>query len=544
VPPAPAADPEAEWRRLEEALARVRQELDETRRSVARRAGEYAAAIFDAHVLLLADETLVEPARRAIFDDRRNAADAWSRGTEAVAEAYAALEDEYQRARADDVLAVGRAVVAELVGGPRRPTLAAAGIVVALDLTPADTAALDARLVRGIATAYGGPTSHSAILARSLGLPAVVGLGEDVLVVPEGAELLLDGDAGLVYVEPDAELVAETAERERRREQATRVARRTAAEPAETRDGRRIEVAANIGSPDEVEAAVAAGADGVGLLRTEFLFLERAEPPGELAQAEVYAAIAERLDGRPLVVRTLDVGGDKPLPWLPRRPEANPFLGVRGIRLGLAEPELLETQLRALLRVAARHPLKVMFPMVATLDEYRESVAMLERLADESGVDLARTGKLEVGVMVEVPSAALSAELFAPEVDFFSLGTNDLSQYTMAAERGSRALASLADALQPPVLRLVGTVADAAAAHGKWVGVCGEIASDPLAVPLLLGLGVTELSVAPPAVPAVKQAVRGVDLGEAEALAEAALGLASASDVRALAAAEPSPYGA
>jgi phosphocarrier protein FPr len=302
-----------------------------------------------------------------------------------------------------------------------------------------------------------------------------------------------------------------------------------------TRDGHPVEVVANIGSPDDVPAALANGAEGVGLLRTEFLFLERNSMPSEDEQYEAYRRIADALEGRPLVLRTLDVGADKPLPYVPAPAEANPFLGVRGIRLQLAQPDLLDSQLRAALRTSAEHPLKVMFPMVATLEEYRQARSALERVREE--LELAGTAvpaDLEVGVMVEVPAAALAAEVFAPEVDFFSLGTNDLTQYTMAAERGNASVAGLADGLHPSVLRLVGNVAEAASRHDRWVGVCGELAADTAAVPVLIGLGITELSVNAPSIPAVKQAVRSVDAEAARALVAEALKLSSAAEVRAL----------
>jgi multiphosphoryl transfer protein len=532
IPTEPATDSQAEWEALQQALERVRTEIRATRESVAARAGEYSAAIFDAHLLFLEDEALLEPARRAIFEQRRNAAQAWHEAAETVAAEYRSLDDDYLEARAEDLAGVARQVVAELVGG--EATAAAVvepGIVVAADLTPADTASLDRELVRGIATAYGGPTSHSAILARSLGIPAAVGLGEPLLEVPEGAPLALDGDGGAVVVDPAEELVRDYERRRAEHEEAARRARASAQQPAQTHDGRRIEVVANVGSPEDVDGAVASGAEGVGLLRTEFLFLERDSLPTEDEQYAAYADMAERLQGRPMILRTLDVGADKPLPYLPRRAEANPFLGVRGIRLGLAQPELLETQLRAVLRVAALHPLKVMFPMVTTLAEYHEAVSVLDRAREQLG---GAAGQLEVGIMVEVPAAALAAEAFAPEVDFFSIGTNDLVQYTMAAERGNDAVAGLADGLHPAVLRLIRGVAEAAEVHGKWVGVCGELGADPLAVPVLVGLGVSELSVNPPAIPATKEAVRQVDTGTASRLARDALRLSSAEDVRAL----------
>jgi multiphosphoryl transfer protein len=534
IPTEPASDPEAEWEALERALDRVRTEIRATRDSVAARAGEYSAAIFDAHLLFLEDETLVEPARRAIFEQGRNAAQAWHEAAETVAAEYRSLDHEYLRARAEDLGAVARQVVAQLVGKGPATAVTEPGIVIAADLTPADTAALDRELVHGIATAYGGPTSHSAILARSLGIPASVGLGEQLLEVPEGTQLVLDGDQGALHVDPSPELVREYERKSAERAEDAQRALASARRPARTRDGRRIEIVANVGSPEDVDAAVANGAEGVGLLRTEFLFLERDSLPDEDEQYAAYADMAERLQGRPLILRTLDVGADKPLPYLPRRAEANPFLGVRGIRLGLTQPELLETQLRAALRVAAEHPLKVMFPMVSTLAEYRDALSVLARAREQLSERGEAPGQLEVGVMIEVPAAALAADAFAREVDFFSIGTNDLVQYTMAAERGNEAVSGLADGLHPSVLRLIRSVTEAAEAHGKWVGVCGELGSDPQAVPLLVGLGVSELSVNPPAVPATKETVREVDAGAAAALAGEALGLDSAEEVRAL----------
>jgi phosphoenolpyruvate-protein phosphotransferase/dihydroxyacetone kinase phosphotransfer subunit len=526
IPTGSSGDPEAEWQALTHALEQVRSEIRATRESVAARAGDYSAAIFDAHLLFLDDEALLEPARHAIFDEGKNAAEAWRDSAEAVAAAYRSLDDEYMQARAEDLTGVARQVVAALAGGAAVATLSAPGIVVAADLTPADTASLDRELALGIATAAGSPTSHSAILARSLGIPAAVGLGEALLGVPEGADLLLDGDAGSVEVEPSEELVAEANQRETVREQATKAARAAAAEPAVTLDGHRIEVVANIGSPDDVPAAIENGAEGVGLLRTEFLFLDRDSMPSEDEQVAAYTRIAEALQGRPLILRTLDVGADKPLPYVRQRPEANPFLGVRGIRLALEQPELLESQLRAVVRTAAEYPLKVMFPMVATLEEYRQAKAVLAEVG--AGIEL------DVGVMIEVPAAALAAEQFAPEVDFFSLGTNDLTQYTLAAERGNAAVAALADGLHPSVLRLIRTVAEAANVHGKWAGVCGELASDPAAAPLLVGLGIAELSANAPAIPAVKQTVRQIDTESARELAQQALELSSAAEVRQL----------
>jgi multiphosphoryl transfer protein len=532
LPAHAAADPGHEWGVLEAAIARVRRDLEATRAAVAARAGEYEAAIFDAHLLFLEDEALLGVARRAISEQGRNAAQAWDASVTEARAAYDRLDDEYMRARADDLAGIGRQVLERLLGHAPAAVPSEPGIVVAPDLSPAQTAALEPSVVQGIATAHGGPTSHSAILARSLGLPAAVGLGDALLSLPEGTPLALDGDAGVAYPNPSAEVRTEYEQRARARAEVVRAARAAAQDPAATRDGTTIEVAANVGALADVPAAIAAGADGVGLLRTEFLFLDRGAMPDEEEQYQAYLDIARALEGRPLILRTLDVGADKPLPYVEQPVEANPFLGERGLRLGLARPELLEIQLRAALRVAAEHPVKIMFPMVATIEEYRAAIELLEHARG----DLPRP---DVGVMVEVPSVALAAGTFAPEVDFFSIGTNDLTQYTLAAERGNDRVAAIADPLHPAVLRLIQLVTEAAGTHGKWAGVCGELAGDPLAAAVLVGLGIRELSVAPPLVPAVKEAVRAIDVEEAQALAEAALQMGSASAVRELLQAKP-----
>ncbi|MGZ8585946.1 MAG: phosphoenolpyruvate--protein phosphotransferase, partial [Actinomycetota bacterium] len=348
-------------------------------------------------------------------------------------------------------------------------------------------------------------------------------------------QVALDGDAGVVVVDPSPEIVERFAARRREWETADKTARADAASPVATRDGTSIEVAANVGSPDDVAAAVEAGADGVGLFRTEFLFMARDAMPSEDEQEAAYRAAAEALGGRPMIVRTLDAGADKPIPYLAQPAEANPFLGVRGLRLGLERPELLDAQLRAILRVAADHPVRLMFPMVATLEELRAGRGAVER-ARSALVEAGRAApdRIDVGVMIEVPSAALAADRLAEEADFFSIGTNDLAQYTLAADRGNERVAVLAHAMHPAVVELIRLTATAAVAKGHRTGVCGELAGDPLAAPLLIGLGVTELSMSAPAIPHVKQVVRRTDLASARALAERALRLSSAAEVREL----------
>lgn len=532
-PPERAAeDPEREQARLGEAIATARTAIERDRDAVAARAGKADAAIFNAHLVLLEDEALLEPTYRAI-ENGATAERAFYDAAVEVADRYRALEEPLLQERAADVLDVGRRVVEALMGEPESGPTELTGIVIAGELTPADAAALDPGRVTGIATAHGTATAHAAILARALGLPAVVGIGEVVLGIEEGTTVLLDGGEGTIQVDPPAE--ARRAANERRERMAARRARarERAHEPGATKDGNRIEVFANLGSAKEAANAVTLGAEGVGLLRTEFLFLDRAELPSEEEQADTLRQIATALDGRPLVVRTLDAGADKPLPALPMPPEANPFLGIRGIRLTLERPDVLATQLRAILRVAAEHPVKVMLPMVATVDEIESARTILAQARADTGIDVA----LEFGIMVEVPAAALTARSLAQHVDFFSLGTNDLTQYTMAAERGSERLAPLLTGPQPGVLRLVQETVAGARAYGRWVGVCGELAGDPPTALLFAGLGVTELSMAPALVPEVKEALRGVTLADAQAAARQALEVDSAAEARALGAA-------
>ena len=524
-----ADDPARERERLEQGLAAARTAIERDRETVATRAGKAEAAIFDAHLALLDDEAMLDPAQDAI-EAGATAERAWHDAAASVAERYRALEEPLLQERAADVLDVGRRVVSALTGESASSSSDREGIVIAGELTPGDAATLDPALVTGIATAHGTATAHAAILARALGLPAVVGLGHAVLGITEGATVLIDGEAGTLQVDPPNDVQRDAIERRERADERRATARARTHETGATRDGTRIEVFANLGKAGEAPRAVELGAEGVGLLRTEFLFLDRAELPDEDEQAETLREIAVALDGRPLVVRTLDAGADKPLPALPMPPEANPFLGVRGIRLGLERRDVLATQLRAILRVAAEHPLKAMLPMVATLDEIEAARAALEQARSDTGID----ASLEFGIMVEVPAAALTASRLAEHVDFFSLGTNDLTQYTMAAERGDERLASLLTGPQPAVLRLVKKTVEAASAHGRWVGVCGELAGDPACAVLFAGLGVTELSMAPALVPEAKAALRGVEIGQARAAAHAALEVDSAAAARAL----------
>lgn len=537
-------DPAAEWARLEAALAAARTEIEALAAS-AQQVGTSEAAIFEAHRMFLDDPALLDAVRARIQEEKQNAEAAWNAAIQDYAAMLESLDDPLFRARAADLRDVGERVLRRLAGvaeSTARPTVPS--VILAAELTPSDTIQLDRELVLAFCTAGGGPTSHAAILARALGRPAVVGLGPAVLTLEPGTTVIVDGRAGQVVADPDATTLAEALQRQAASAAALTQARARASAPAITRDGHRIEVAANLGAASEVGEALAHGAEGVGLLRTEFLFLDRHTPPDENEQVAAYQAILSALkaDGRtdrPLIIRTLDIGGDKPVPYINLVAEMNPFLGVRGLRLGLVYRDLLKTQLRAILRAGAAGRTLVMFPMVTTLEEVRAAKALLE----EARAELEAAGLSHhldgVGIMVEVPAAALLADKLAPELNFFSLGTNDLTQYTMAADRTNASVAPLADGLHPAVLRLIERTAQAAHAAGGWCGVCGELAGDPVAVPILVGLGVDELSMAPAAIPQVKEIIRSLSLTEARELAQKALDLTSADEVRQLVLSRP-----
>jgi phosphocarrier protein FPr len=517
--------PAHERERLQVALAEVRADIDGL---IQRSKSKAIREIFVTHQEMLDDPELTDEVANRLKQGE-SAAAAWMAVIEAAARQQESLQDALLAERAADLRDIGRRVLAELCGietpeAPDQPY-----ILVMDEVGPSDVARLDPAQVAGILTARGGATAHSAIVARALGIPAVVGAGEAVLLLDSGCPLLLDGQRGSVIVAP-TEAVRQRAieERETRaRRQEAAAARRT--ETAVTRDGHAVEVFANIGESAGVKAAVEQGAEGVGLLRTELIFMAHSQAPDEAVQEAEYRRVLDGLAGRPLVVRTLDVGGDKPLPYWPIAKEENPFLGVRGIRLTLQRPDVMEGQLRALLRAADNRPLRIMFPMVGSVEEWRQARDMTERLRLEIPV-----ADLQLGIMIEVPSAALLAPVLAKEVDFFSVGTNDLTQYTLAIDRGHPTLSAQADGLHPAVLQLIDITVRAAHAHGKWVGICGELAADPLAVPVLVGLGVDELSVSARSIAEVKAGVRELTLADAQQLAQQALALGSASDVRAL----------
>lgn len=514
-----------ETQRLEQALATVREELN----GAAGGAGA-DAAIRRAHLALIDDPVLARGALAAIGEGR-DAGFAWRQACRALADDMRALGDARLAERAADMIDLEQQVIAVLTGATA-PAIAFPPdtILCADELLPSQVMAIDANVV-ALATRGGGPTSHAAILAAGRGLPMLVALGAALDGVGEDRAAILDADAGLLHVAPSPAMLDEARARVTERAAERRRAMAAAATDCATSDGVRIEAFANLGSVEDARTAMAHGAEGCGLLRTEFLFLERDTAPDVAEQAALYGDIARTLEGRPLIVRLLDVGGDKPAPYLPIAPEENPALGLRGIRVGLAMPDLLDQQLRAILSVAPVGQCRIMVPMVASVEEIRAVRARVDALRRDMGI----AGPVPVGIMVETPAAAATAATLARHADFLSVGTNDLTQYALAMDRGNPAVAAGVDGLHPAVLNLIALTTQGAAVHDRWVGVCGGLASDRLAVPLLLGLGVTELSAAPRFVPELKALVRRLSLPACRDHAARALALESAAEVRALA---------
>lgn len=484
--------------------------------------------IFQAHLEMLDDPDLINGVYQKI-NLNLSAPAAWHEHIEAAAKEQAALPDRLLAERATDLRDIGDRVLAQLCGEviieePKEPY-----ILIMYDVGPSDVARLNKDRVAGILTAVGGASAHSAIVARALGIPAIVGAGDQVLEIEQKSSLLINGDTGTFVLNPNTQQI-EHAKQERELQQKIREeAERHSQEPAITLDQHQIEVAANLGKVQATAHAVECGAEAIGLLRTELVFMAHSSAPSEATQEADYRVVLDALAGRPLVVRTLDVGGDKPLPYLPIAEEENPFLGLRGIRLTLRQPELLRQQLIALLKAADDRALRIMFPMIGRVEEWRAAKAILDEVKA-----VHPCANLQVGIMIEVPSAALLAPILAQEVDFFSIGTNDLTQYTLAIDRGHPILSAEADGLHPSILQLIDYTVKAAHKHGKWVGICGELAADPKAVPILMGLGVDELSMSPNSIPLVKAQIRTLNYSQAQALAKNALECESATAVRQL----------
>ncbi|MFE4573728.1 phosphoenolpyruvate--protein phosphotransferase [Paenibacillus chitinolyticus] len=525
----------AEVARLEEKTREALDELQCLKEETALKLGEAHAEIFETHMLLLEDDDFVGAAAEAVRSERLNAEAAVEDAAKALVELFENMSDAYMRERASDIRDVaGR--LQRLLRGESAGDIGGGGEVVVLfahDLTPSDTARLDRSRIAGFVTAVGGRTSHSAIMARSLEIPAVVGMGAGAERVRPGDYVIVDGGEGTVHINPDAGLLELYRSKQLRYEERRSRLGAYIGRPTETADGHHVELAANIGSPQDAQAARDGGAEGIGLYRTEFLYMGRDTMPTEEEQFLAYKIVAEMFAGQPVVIRTLDIGGDKELPYLTLPKEANPFLGYRAIRLCLDRKDLFRTQLRAILRASAYGNVKIMYPMISNIEELRQANAVLAEARaelDAEGVKYAQD--VEVGIMIEVPAAGMAADQLAREADFFSIGTNDLVQYMMAADRMNETIAHLSEPFNPGVLRLIRHVITAAHAKGRWVGMCGEMAGSVVAIPLLLGMGLDEFSMGSGSVATARALVHKLNRSELSRLADEALELDTAEEIR------------
>ncbi|PYL36793.1 MAG: phosphoenolpyruvate--protein phosphotransferase [Verrucomicrobia bacterium] len=517
--------------RFEAALVQTRVQILEMQQKIAEAIGAKDAAIFDAHLLVVEDRTLIDEVLRRLETERCNVEWVFQEVANNYAETLSKIDDPYLRERAVDMQDVTRRIVRNLQGKAPKAVFSAAEphILVAHNLTPSDAASMDRQLVLGIATDLGSRTSHTAIIACSLNIPAVVGLHDATEKLESGQHVLLDGYTGLLIVDPTAETLSYYGEIEIRKGQVTKELKQLRETTSTTSDGRHIVLSANIELPGDVDTVAENGAEGIGLYRTEFLFVNRNTLPSEEEQYETYRKVAEQVKPNPLIIRTF-LGGDKLAPGtVDISDEMNPFLGWRAIRFCLENIDIFKTQLRAILRASAVGNVKIMFPMISGLEELRHAKAVLDECRNEVGEK--KSGKMEVGAMIEIPSAAISADALAREVDFFSIGTNDLIQYTIAVDRVNERIAHLYEPTHPAVLRLLKMIADAAHANDIWVGVCGEMARDVATIPILVGLGMDELSVGATSVPRVKMAVRSLAMPECQQLVNEVLQLQTSSEI-------------
>ncbi len=529
------SDPIAEQLRLDSALMESKKQLEDLHIRTLAMVGEEEAAIFQAHAMVLEDPEFIDTVKKIIREKRINAEPAVQEGVEYYANMLLALEDEYFQARAQDIQDVGRRIIQCLSGaGKGQNTNPPFPVVIAAEeLYPSDTVQFDKKVILGFCTIKGGPTSHVAIMARSLGVPAIVSAPFVLEEIEEESILIINGGDGTVVIKPDENEIRTAKKNQQDLEDKSAVQFASTHEPAVTTDGVAVEIVANIGSADDARIAVEYGAEGVGLLRTEFLYMDRTALPTVDEQIKIYREIFEAMGDRPVVVRTLDIGGDKSVPYLGLQKEDNPFLGWRAIRMVSERPEVLEQQFSALLQAGEKSDLRIMIPMISNIDEVINAREMLEKVKQ----DLHRKGipvpqKLQYGIMVEVPSAVMQVSEISDYVDFFSIGTNDLTQYTVAVDRGNERVANLASPFHPAVIRLIHKTITDAHAKGKWVGLCGEMAGDPLAAPLLLGLGLDEFSMAHTSIPCIKYLMRMLDKSECEKIAIEALTLPTIAAVK------------
>jgi phosphotransferase system enzyme I (PtsI) len=531
----PPQDVPRQVQRLKDAMAETRRQIVEVQRQVSQGLGAEDASIFDAHLLVLEDPTLIEEVSRLIEQQKVSAEFAFQQISEKYSRTLCAIDDEYLRERAADMRDVTARVLTNLLGHSEEMDLRHLQepcLIIAYDLTPSRTALLDRKMVLGFATDIGSKTSHTAIIARSMRIPGVVGLQTASRELESGQDALLDGFNGLIIINPTEQTLFEYGQLVRRRVTLEEKLRETYDQPAVTLDGTHIVLSANVEQASDTEAVIACGAEGVGLFRTEYLFINRFKLPDEEEQYLAYRQVAAALKPQPVIIRTLDLGGDKFLSHLDVPQEMNPFLGWRAIRFCLQQKEIFRAQLRAILRASVESNIKMMYPMISGLEELHQANALVEAYkAELRQENVPFNEALEIGAMIEIPSAALAAEALAKHVKFFSLGTNDLIQYTLAVDRLNEKIAHLYEPTHPSILRLIKMTVDAGHQHGVWVGVCGEMAGDPMLTPLLLGLGVDELSVAPPNVAQIKYLLRRLRLSEATELAQAALRCESASEI-------------
>jgi phosphoenolpyruvate-protein phosphotransferase (PTS system enzyme I) len=527
-------DIQTEIARFQSALTISKSELEAIRDTAEIELGADEAAIFNAHLLVLIDPELITSIEDKIKLDQVNAEYALKETTDMFITMFEQMDNEYMRERAADIRDVTKRLLSHLLNVEiiNPSMIAEEVIIIAEDLTPSDTAQLNRKFVKGFTTNIGGKTSHSAIMARTLEIPAVVGTKEATKLIRDGDIVIVDGFNGQVHINPTSEVIATYKNEQVKFEQQKAEWAKLVNEKTTTADEHHVELAANIGTPDDLEGVINNGGEGIGLYRTEFLYMGRNQLPTEEEQFEAYKKVLQGMIDKPVVVRTLDVGGDKELPYLNLAKEMNPFLGLRAIRLCLQEQDIFRTQLRALLRASSYGNLKIMFPMIATLDEFRQAKAILEEEKQEllnNNINVA--DHIEVGIMVEIPSTAILADQFAKEVDFFSIGTNDLIQYTMAADRMNEHVAYLYQPYNPAILRLVKMVIDAAHKEGKWTGMCGEMAGDEIAIPLLLGLGLDEFSMSATSILKARAQLLQLKMCDMTELANEALQMATADEV-------------
>ncbi|WP_241754884.1 phosphoenolpyruvate-protein phosphotransferase PtsI [Koleobacter methoxysyntrophicus] len=523
-----------EIKTFEEAVLKSKQQLERIKTRTELEMGKDKAEIFKAHIMVLEDPALIEEVKQKIRNERIKADNAVDQVIKEFVAVFEAMEDEYMKERAADVKDVGTRLLKNILNIPFQSLadIQDEVIVVARDLTPSDTAQMNKSKVMGFATDIGGRTSHSAIMARSLEIPAVVGLGNISSSTKNGDTVILDGNDGIVIINPDETTLERYLELKEQHKKLQEELAKLRELPAETLDKHRVELAANIGTPKDVKGALDNGAEGIGLYRTEFLYMDRDNLPTEDEQFEAYKAVAEAMEEKPVIIRTLDIGGDKRLPYIDFPEELNPFLGWRAIRMCLDRPEIIKTQLRAILRASSYGKLRIMYPMVSNISEVRRANAILEEAKKElerEGISFDR--EIEVGIMVEIPAAAVAADILAKEVDFFSIGTNDLIQYTLAVDRMNENIAHLYQPLHPAILRLIKNVIEASHTNGIWTGMCGEMAGDVNAAPILLGLGLDEFSMSAVSIPRVKKIIRSLTLKQAKKIADKALNMESPEDI-------------